>query len=473
VIDMLQRQASKQNPSRQLGVDPDLQHITAPICERERWPENERVIGNQAAARLLQRRAAAGAFTGTFPQSTTAGAEPALQRKCACGGTPAGPSGECEECGKKTIAGLQTKLRISERGDIYEQEADRVADQVMAMSARPGSAPPRIQRFTATGTGQEGAAPPSVDRALAGPGRPLEPAVRQDMEQRFGHDFSGVRVHADAAAAQSARDVSAHAYTVGHSIVFDAGRFAPRTNEGRQLLVHELTHVVQQEHGTHKIQRWADCKPARLSLEDCPPRKPGEVSRALSRKMFFFDDLKNDPALGTGETGALIAYFDIGSARMKPILDNALWTVFLEQIALKRSKWRLLGFTDCQGEEGLNQNLRKERAQAIFNFLPQAIQSQIISHDGAPITDCITENNTEDDRGLNRSVAFILEESIVSEPPEAIPVMSILNCDLSKVLRECAGAAGQCASIQGTYCKDHYSTPSAIDAKLQRQASPG
>jgi hypothetical protein len=66
------------------------------------------------------------------------------------------------------------------------------------------------------------------------------------MEQRFGHDFSRVRVHSGADAEQSALDVNANAYTVGHNIVFGAGRLAPGTYEGRRLIAHELTHVVQQ-----------------------------------------------------------------------------------------------------------------------------------------------------------------------------------------------------------------------------------
>ena len=66
------------------------------------------------------------------------------------------------------------------------------------------------------------------------------------MEQRFGYDFSRVRVHSGAAAEQSARDVNAHAYTVGHNIVFGAGGFAPGTHEGRRLMAHELTHMIQQ-----------------------------------------------------------------------------------------------------------------------------------------------------------------------------------------------------------------------------------
>ena len=91
--------------------------------------------------------------------------------------------------------------------------------------------------------------PPSVDQALASPGMPLEPALRQDMEQRFDHDFSRVRVHHDATAAESARAMQARAYTVGRDVVFSAGGYAPRSPQGSQLLAHELAHVIQQERG--------------------------------------------------------------------------------------------------------------------------------------------------------------------------------------------------------------------------------
>lgn len=95
--------------------------------------------------------------------------------------------------------------------------------------------------------GQMGTAPASVDQALASPGRPLEPVLREDMEQRFGHDFSRVQVHSGPTAEQSAREVNALAYTVGHNIVFGAGQFVPETLAGRRLIAHELTHVVQQD----------------------------------------------------------------------------------------------------------------------------------------------------------------------------------------------------------------------------------
>ena len=164
-----------------------------------------------------------------------------LQRKCACGGV-AGMSGECEECRKKR-SGLQPKLSVNEPGDLYEREADRVADQVMTAPHQALSG--ALLRLPGQPTGQLDA-PVSVDQALASPGMPLEPALRQDMEHRFGHDFSRVRVHSNAAAERSAQEVQAHAYTMGHQIVFGSGQWAPKTREGRRLIAHELTHVVQQ-----------------------------------------------------------------------------------------------------------------------------------------------------------------------------------------------------------------------------------
>jgi hypothetical protein len=153
---------------------------------------------------------------------------------------------------KKKRFGLQTKLTVNEPGDIYEREADRIADQVMAAPAHSAinGAPPGSQRFSGQSNGQMAAAPASVDQALASPGRPLEPALRQDMEQRFGYDFSRVRVHADGGAANAARAVQARAYTSGRDIVFGSGEYAPATVDGKSLLAHELVHVVQQAAGT-------------------------------------------------------------------------------------------------------------------------------------------------------------------------------------------------------------------------------
>jgi hypothetical protein len=88
--------------------------------------------------------------------------------------------------------------------------------------------------------------PPIVHEVLRTPGQPLDKDTREFMETHFGYDFSTVRVHTDARAAESAHSVNAVAYTLGRDVVFDAGQYAPGTLRGRELLSHELTHVVQQ-----------------------------------------------------------------------------------------------------------------------------------------------------------------------------------------------------------------------------------
>lgn len=130
-----------------------------------------------------------------------------LRRKCACGGSPSG--GECEECGKKDAGTLQRKT-----ADVSPQGSRN--------------------------------APPIVHEVLRSAGQPLDRATRAFFEPRFGHDFSRVRVHTDDKAADSARAVNALAYTVGHQLVFDSGRFDPRSDTGRKLIAHELAHVIQQ-----------------------------------------------------------------------------------------------------------------------------------------------------------------------------------------------------------------------------------
>jgi GH24 family phage-related lysozyme (muramidase) len=132
-----------------------------------------------------------------------------LQRKCACGKNTAG-GGACGACSRKDKA-------------LQRQEAGSLR-------------------------GPSGV-PDSVYEVLGSAGSPLDASTRSFFESRFGQDFSGVRVHADSRAAESAAAVNAHAYTVGRDVVFASGRYAPQTNDGKRLIAHELTHVVQQRDG--------------------------------------------------------------------------------------------------------------------------------------------------------------------------------------------------------------------------------
>ncbi|MGH9963102.1 MAG: DUF4157 domain-containing protein, partial [Pyrinomonadaceae bacterium] len=140
-----------------------------------------------------------------------------IQRKCACGNKSM-TGGECEECQQKSQS-LQRKNQ--------DVETSNKADSI----------------------------PPIVQDVLNSPGKPLDQATRGFMEPRFGHDFSQVRVHTDPLASESARAVSAQAYTVGEDLVFAPGQYAPETESGNALLAHELTHVVQQSaHGAGSMQ---------------------------------------------------------------------------------------------------------------------------------------------------------------------------------------------------------------------------
>jgi hypothetical protein len=96
--------------------------------------------------------------------------------------------------------------------------------------------------------------PPIAHDTLRSPGQPLDQTSRAVMEPRFGRDFSSVRIHTDARAAESASAVNALAYTVGQNVVFGGGQYAPGTLAGQRLLAHELTHVVQQSSGPTSLQ---------------------------------------------------------------------------------------------------------------------------------------------------------------------------------------------------------------------------
>jgi Domain of unknown function (DUF4157) len=205
-----------------------------------------------------------------------------LQRKCKSCGQHRIAGGACTNCQPKS--GLQRKLTIGASNDPLELEADRIADRVLATPANPtiSTAPPRIQRSTGQTTEQADVAPASVDRVLSSPGRPLETSLQQDMGQRFGHDFSRVRVHTGDEAARSAQEVNASAYTTGHKIVFGAGQFAPETHEGRLLIAHELTHVVQQKrHATQWLQR----SPLSQEDEDGREREADDMGGRLGRRL--------------------------------------------------------------------------------------------------------------------------------------------------------------------------------------------
>ncbi len=110
--------------------------------------------------------------------------------------------------------------------------------------------------------------PVSVPETLSHPGRPLDEGVRGLMQRRLGVDLGHVRIHTDAKAGRSARGIAAQAYTVGHHVVFGAGRYQPHADAGKRLIAHELTHVLQQA-GLGPVAR-SDTPPAMRRERDNP-----------------------------------------------------------------------------------------------------------------------------------------------------------------------------------------------------------
>lgn len=228
---------------------------------------------------------------------------------------------------------LQTKLTINEPGDAFEQEADRLAERVMRTPApdspgggecrkcsTPGQDDEMLQmKHVQPGDAGRTAAPPIVHEVLRSPGQPLDPATRAFMEPRFGHDFSRVRVHTGAMADESAGDVNALAYTVGSHVVFGAGRFAPGTRQGRRLIAHELTHVLQQGGGVAAIQRAPGdaTKPATSPASRQAYQRYLETLREVMAKPGVTDPklaeiveklYRDNPEIGSGSTAAAIRH---------------------------------------------------------------------------------------------------------------------------------------------------------------------
>ena len=172
-------------------------------------------------------------------------------------------------------------------------------------------------------------APAAVARVLESAGSPLAPSVQRRMAHRFNHDFSRVRIHADAAAAASARDIDAQAYTSGAHIAFAAGRFAPDSSAGEQLLAHELTHVVQQAGGCHD---------PRISLiqrdnQQAPPPSHDETEARINFKNDWrnnFSNYENIVNLGT-VTYSKTQKEGITATANKGVLDITLGKPFADQ----------------------------------------------------------------------------------------------------------------------------------------------
>jgi len=268
-----------------------------------------------AEQKLAQRSLPAAHKPAWQPPAVSPFSLPQPKGECACGGG-------CPSCEKR--GRVQTKLEVSTPGDQFEQEADRVADQIMRM---PDA---KIQRKLSSAAESSDDVSAGID---LGRGQPLNAETRAFFEPRFGADFSRVRVHAGAGANESAQALNALAYTTGHDVVFGRGQYQPETAAGRRLLAHELTHVLQQRRTSDGslVQRQTAHSPEPNSVID---------SRIDVRAQFALLRLfKREPP---DSTDAVDLLNDVKSGKIKGIFGDDLARAAILAGERGKHRWELV-----------------------------------------------------------------------------------------------------------------------------------
>ncbi len=369
-----------------------------------------------------------------------------------------------------TAPTIQAKLKIGEPNDQYEQEADRVADEVMRIPDRalidsaefseageslrqstgntlPLQADfPRVQRLcteceeelqrqpmeeeeellqTKTASVQpptESASFQNRITALRGGGQPLSQSERTFFEPRFGTDFSQVRIHTDSRAVENARAVNARAFTLGQNIVFGAGQYQPTATEGRRLLAHELTHTIQQE-GLAFLHRFLSPRlfknihndaSTRTIQRACPdPERLGNVEPPEACQPADPNEQIDDPRLPS----PLRFCFD----------SDDLIDTDRPNLAELRSEISILllggggsvqihGYASIPGGIAYNQRLACHRAAAVKSMLRLRTTAPISLHSHGPTS--IFGAQDENQRAV---VALELPRRLTPPPAETVP----------------------------------------------------
>ncbi len=286
---------------------------------------------------------------------------------------------------------LQAKLTVNQPGDAFEQEADRVADAVMRRAdfSAPVTAVSRISsresmqracscggtcedckqkadlQRSATTESPNSSAPPIVDEVLRSSGQSLDRPTRTFMEQRFGRDFSQIRVHSDARAAESAKAVNSFAYTVGTNLVFGRGQYAPASLSGQKLIAHELTHVAQQGHA-----------PAMASDASSSARSP-VVQKSLMRSSPMLQRVRCEAGVAPGMScsdaqgsghpaGVNLEHFDQDRHTLKATHLSAITAFHTGWVTRGSSETvEVHGYASCDGEANHNVQLSCDRAETV------------------------------------------------------------------------------------------------------------
>ena len=292
--------------------------------------------------------------------------------------------------------GIHPKLALSSPGDPDEREADAVADRVMRM-AEPGPVSRSVEQIhhkcAACAEDEEGVVARKTDAASAsgvsdpqlgaaigglGSGTPLPVAERSFFEPRFGRDLSAVRIHNDAAGDRAARAIQARAFAVGSDIGFASGEYSPGNHGGRQLMAHELAHVVQEEAST-------GAQPSTIRRHPAPPCPPGlPISAGLPQIYLPANDAIAHAYMATHPGNEVL--FGENFSRTLPKNAKASWaTQFLSEFLgiKKQLQPDIIDFTDHAIYEVKTDGYAAKGAIQIVSYykIAEAIQ---LAHSGEP-----------------------------------------------------------------------------------------
>jgi outer membrane protein OmpA-like peptidoglycan-associated protein len=263
--------------------------------------------------------------------------------------------------------------------------------------------------------------------SMKGGGQPLTRSVRDFFEPRFGHDFSGVRVHTDARASEAAKSVNARAFTVGKDVVFGAGQSALESMAGKKLIAHELTHVMQQ----------GGARPSASLRATMIQRKPKEKKvepQSVSEYRVY------DP-IGRMAT----IYFTTASSTLdaddKNIIEKVKHDVKL-RLGKEKVQVRIFGFADYRGSEKYNKGLTDRRAAAVAAEFADLAKNPNFSFGvkGMGETEKFQRGKTSEELSrYRRADIYVLPPAAPEFPKKGIKVIGAGTRDLVRILSDCTG----------------------------------
>lgn len=269
---------------------------------------------------------------------------------------------------------LQAKLKVGQPGDIYEQEAERVAEQVMRMpqvSEETKVSSHELHKKEASGPTPEVQASDLQQKlnTSKGSGRTLPEDTRSSLESAIGADFSNVNIHTGTDAVEMNKELGAQAFTHGSDIYFNEGKYDPASISGKYLLAHELTHTVQQGGSTLRTKKQAGAEDAYLKT-DVP-----DIQAAWYNFDIPFTDYQFDPSIEGIKTAGNLAK-DTVVEGFEWIVDE-IKALISSGIDWLNEKWNSIKEFASSGFESLKKSFTDILGfvQSPLNFIQNAIMS--------------------------------------------------------------------------------------------------